>query len=182
MRRLFPGWLWLAAVAAGAAPLPESVPSNAPPRIQLRDQYDRQQSLSFPTTNLTFVVIADKAGSEQIAGWVAPVKQRFGTAVDIRGIADVSAVPAPLRGMVRRGFRKSNPYPVMLDWSGETVRAFVCAPQRANVFLLNQQGGILRRLSGPASERGLRDLCGSIERLLPDAGRAGVGGASGVSP
>jgi hypothetical protein len=159
--KLFLTLVWLTgALAAGTAP------TNAPARIQLLDQYDVSQTLAFPATNLTLLTIADKTGSEQIAGWVAPVKNRFGRRVDIRGLADLSAVPSVLRPLVRREFRKSQSYPVMLDWSGEVVKAFAYQRDKANVLLLDGQGGILKRWSGPADAAAIQNLCATIDAAL----------------
>ena len=142
--------------------------TNVPGKIELSDQFEVKQSLVFPTTNLTFLVIADKTGSEQLAAWVAPVKERFVTAVAIVGIADVSAVPRPMRGMVRKKFKKAQAYPVMLDWSGNTVKQFAISPNRANVLLVDCQGNILKRLTGKATEAAIKELCETIEQSLAE--------------
>ena len=148
------------------------VPTNAPAYIELNDQFDAPQKLSFPTTNITFLTIADHKGSEQIAGWVAPVKQRFGSRVDIRGIADVSPVPRFLHGMIRKQFQKAQSYPVMLDWSGDTVKAFTYVEDKANVLVLDGRGRILKRLAGAADETLLRELCDTLDAALKDAANA----------
>ena len=154
------GFAW-AAIAA-----PAIVPTNAPARIELNDQFEMPQTLSFPTTNITLLTIADHKGSEQISGWIAPVKQRFGTRLDIRGIADVSPVPRLLRGMIRKQFQKAQSYPVMLDWSGEAVEAFTYVPDRVNVLVLDGSGRILTRLTGAANDAALRKLYAVLDHAL----------------
>lgn len=162
-------------LATGVSAAPNSEPSitptNAPSSIQLHDQFDAPQTLSFPAPKVTLLTIADKKGSEQIAGWVAPLKQRFGQGIDIRGLADVSTVPRPLRGMVRMKFQKSQTYPVMMDWSGEAVRAFTYVPDKANVLVLDGQGVILKRISGEANPEAVHDLCAAIDRELANRAR-----------
>jgi hypothetical protein len=162
--------LLLVTVATGvcAAPNsePPSTPTNAPSSIELHDQFDAPQTLSFPATNVTLLTIADKKGSEQVAGWVAPLKQRFGKRIDIRGLADVSAVPRLLRGMVRKKFQRLQTYPVMLDWSGAAVKAFTYVPDKANVLVLDGHGQILKRISGEANPKAVQDLCAAIDRAL----------------
>ena len=162
--------LLLLTLATGVSAAPHSEPSitptNAPSSIELHDQFDAPQTLSFPATNVTLLTIADKKGSEQIAGWVAPLKQRFGKRIDIRGLADVSTVPPPLRGMVRRKFQKFQTYPVMMDWSGEAVKAFTYVPNKANVLVLDYHGQILKRISGEASPKAVHDFCATIDSAL----------------
>ena len=140
--------------------------TNVPAKIELSDQFEAKQSLVFPTTNLTFLVIADKTGSEQLAAWVAPVKEKFGNSVAIVGIADVSAVPRPMRGMVRKKFKKAQAYPVMLDWSGDTVKQFAISPNQANVLLVDYRGNILKRMTGKATAAAIKELCETIEQNL----------------
>jgi hypothetical protein len=158
----------LVPVLTNAAPKvwPAPTVTNAPARIELKDQFDSQQELSFPTTNLTVLTIADHKGSEQIAGWVAPVKERYGLRVAICGIADVSAVPGWLRGMVRKKFQQRQSYPVMLDWSGDTVKAFAFVKDCVNVFVFDEQGRMLKRFIGEAKPGELEQMYATIEQAL----------------
>lgn len=86
---------------AAAAPPP---PTNAPGAIELHNQYNIPQKLSFPTTNVTVLTIADKKGSEQIGDWVAELKNRFAGRITLSGIAEVGGVPGLMQGMVRKNF------------------------------------------------------------------------------
>jgi len=168
MKPIFPMLLLMLAWYASAAPLSETavIPTHAPAVLVLHDQFDKPQTLAFPTTNITFLTIADKTGSEQLAGWIAPVKQRFGERIDIRGLADVSPAPRLLRSLVRKKFRELQTYPVMMDWTGDAVKAFTYVPDKANVLVLDGRGRILLRISGPATKSAVQDLCVAIERAL----------------
>lgn len=167
--------MWIAAAAAAAGECLSEVPTNAPPRIELRDQFESLRILAFPTTNLTLLTFADKDGSAQLAAWVKPVQQRFPNGVAIEGIADVSAVPRPLRAMVRRRFQKAQSHSVMLDWSGETTKRFAISPNQANVLLVDWNGNILKRMTGKATEQAMKELCETIEQSLAER-RKQIGG------
>ncbi len=143
-------------------------PTNAPACIELPDQFEQPQKLSFPNTNITVLTLADRKGSEQIAGWVEPVAKRFGTRVAVRGIADVSAVPRLLRGTVRSAFRKEQSYPVMMDWSGKEVAKFAPKENVTTVLLIDGRGKILRRYEGVARQAEVEELCKLIQELLPN--------------
>ncbi|MGC3957157.1 MAG: hypothetical protein QM813_04080 [Verrucomicrobiota bacterium] len=141
--------------------------TNAPACIELPDQFEKPQKLSFPNTNITVLTLADRKGSDQIAGWVEPVAKQFGTRVDVRGIADVSAVPRLLRGTVRSAFRKEQSYPVMMDWSGKEVAKFAPKENVTTVLLIDGQGKILRRYEGAAKKPEVEELCKVIQEMLP---------------
>jgi hypothetical protein len=173
MKPIYPMLLLMLAGCASAAPISESaaIPTHAPAILVLHDQFDAPQALAFPTTNITLLTIADRAGSTQLAGWIAPVKQRFDKQIDIRGIADVSPVPRLLRSLMRKKFRELQTYPVMMDWTGDAVKAFTYVPDQANVLVLDGRGQIVLRASGPATERAVQDLCAVIERALATRNR-----------
>jgi hypothetical protein len=155
-------------ISVSASPNPETcgTSTNAPSLIELHDQFDAPQTLSFPATKITLLTIADRKGSEQIDGWLEPLKQRFGKRIDIRGLADVSTVPRPLRSLVRTKFKNVHTYPVMMDWSGETVRTFTYVPQKANLLVLDRRGQILKRISGDANAKAVHELCAAIDCAL----------------
>jgi hypothetical protein len=168
--------LWAAWLMAASAPAGENnraVPTNAPARIALHDQFETLRILIFPTTNLTLLTIADKVGSTQLAAWVMPIQERFPKGLAIEGIADVSAVPRPLRTMVRRRFQQAQSHSVMLDWSGDTARQFAISPKQANVLLVDCRGNIVKRITGKATNEAIKDLCATIEQNLAEEQKRG---------
>ena len=73
----------------------QSFTSKISQRIELHDQYQKLQALSFPATNVTFLTIAGRKGSEQIAGWITALKAHHAGPIDIRGLAESEERPAP---------------------------------------------------------------------------------------
>jgi len=148
---------------AGEAP---KVPARAPAPLELRDQYDSPQRLAFPSANVVVLTIADKTGSEQIDGWVTALKARYGGRIELRGLADVAGVPGFLRGMVRKRFQETCPYPVMMDWSGNVCSQFGFQPGVANVFVMGRDGAIQMSFAGSAREPALKRLYAAIDGAL----------------
>ena len=140
---------------AGEAP---KSPSQAPASIELSDQYDTPQRLTFPATNVVVLTIADKKGSEQIDGWVAALKARYAGRIELRGLAEVGGVPGLLRSKVRKKFQETRTYPVMMDWSGTNCAAFHYQKNVANILLIGRDGAILGHFTGPASEQTMAKL------------------------
>lgn len=124
----------------------------------LTDQHGVTNHFTTPRTNLSFIVVADHKGSEQLEKWIQPVHDRHGGAVAIMGVADVAKVPAPLRPLVRRAFVKDVKYPVLLDWSGAVVRLFKPVPNVANIYLVRTNGAVAAHWSGAASPARLEEV------------------------
>ena len=143
-----------------------ALPTNAPTRIELRDQYDTVQTLTFPTTNITVLTIADKRGAEQIADWIALLKSRYAGRIQIRGLADVGGAPGFVQGKIRRKFQESHKYPVMLDWTGKVCAQLGYEKGVANILILGHDGAILGRSTGPATERAGAEFNVALEKTL----------------
>ena len=134
--------------------------------ISLADQYGTDRRCDFKGNRLTVLTIANRQGFEQIGAWVLAVKERYGTKVDIEGIADVSAVPGPLRAMIRKKLKARVEYPIMLDWSGEVIRRFDLSKNVANVFLVGDRGKLLLTMHGLPDKTKLEKLFSAIDSGL----------------
>ena len=157
----------LSGVESHAAAVQE-FPTNAPARVELLDQYNDSQVLAFPDTRVTLLALADRGGSDQVAGWITALKTNFAGRVAILGLANLSGVPGFLRDKVRKQFRGDDTHPVMMDWSGNTCRQFGYTPGVANILVIDHRGRIRARLTGPASESGLLAARAALAASLDD--------------
>jgi len=155
------------------APTSSRSPANSVTfaRISLPDQYGAARTCDFSHHQLTVLTVADRQGCEQIGPWVPAVKERYGTKVDIEGIADVSAVPGPLRSMIRKKLKARVEYPIMLDWSGEIIRRFDLSKNVANVFLVGDRGKLLLTLHEWPDKAKLEKLFSAIDSGLGTTNR-----------
>jgi hypothetical protein len=165
-------WLTICVLGSGcglgqtnmAAPVHSPTNSVVFAPISLADQYGKGN-------RLTVLTIADRQGCEQIGAWVLAVKERYGTKVDIEGIADVSAVPGPLRSMIRKKLKARVEYPIMLDWTGEVIRRFDLSKNLANMFLIGDGGKLLLTMHGQPDKSKLERLFSAIDSGLGTSNR-----------
>ncbi len=154
------------AVWSGAAADP---PAPAPPvlaTIELTDQYEVAQRITFPTTKITVLTIADRKGSEQVDGWLAALKPCYSERISLRGLADVGGVPAIFHSRIRKKFRETRTYSVMMDWSGQICAQLKYQPELANLLVISREGAILGRFSGAASGPKVAELSALLDKSL----------------
>jgi hypothetical protein len=160
-------FLLVAAFSLAASRAEESKPEpQIPKRIELSDQHDTKHIVSFPTTNVIFLTIADRKGSDQIAGWITALKARPEMPVDICGLADVGGVPGFLRGRIRKRFQETILHPVMMDWSGKVCAQFKYVPDQANIFIIDRNGSLAGHFHGKAGEANLKEAFLALDKAL----------------
>jgi hypothetical protein len=164
--RMIPMLLILALAFTAWAGEEAKLGPQIPQRLELSDQYDTKHVVSFPTTNVIFLTIADRKGSEQIAGWITALKARPEMPVDICGLADVGGVPGFLRGRIRKRFQETILYPVMMDWSGKVCAQFKYVPDQANVFIIDRNGSLVGHFSGKTNAASLKEAFIALDKAL----------------
>lgn len=132
----------------------------------LSDQHGTARTYRFPKQKVTLMTLADWRGSEQLEPWIQRVYDRYGKRIDIDGVADLSMVPKPLRGMVQRAFAGKLTYSVMLDWEGPTVRQFPTKAGVANIYVIDRAGRIVAHHTGPANDAAAAELFSTIDRTI----------------
>ena len=157
----------LAAGSLGAVEVPP-LATNAPACIELHDQYDAPQRLSFPATNITVLTIADRKGSEQVDGWIAALNPRYGPRINLCGIADVGGAPSFLHAKIRKKFQETRQYPVMMDWTGKVCAQLSYKKDVVNLLVLGRDGAILGRFSGLANGPNVAEACAVLDKALSD--------------
>ena len=147
-------------------------PSAAAERLkdfELTDQYGVVHAFAFPRAKLSVLFVADQRGSDQVEAWTKPLRARFGDTIDIDGVADVSAVPGPLRGLIRGKFKKKIPHPVMMDWGGQVSTALGCQKNKVSVLLVDRDGRIRHRAVGEATETQRQILVLAVEQVVSNS-------------
>ena len=145
----------------------DSVQAQRCPNMNLEDQNAHPQSICFPRQRPGFLVIAGRHGTGEIAKWVKPVRTTFGDAVEIFGLADVHGIPGIFRPAVRGMVKKGSEWPVLMDWTGETVGAIFSPGADIEVLVVNKAGQVLVRVSGPVTDEGLQRVKAQLAGLLP---------------
>jgi hypothetical protein len=86
--------------------------------------------------------------------------------VPMVSVAETSAVPGFMRGLIARVFRTQLQYPVIFDWHGTVSKSYAAQSGQANLYLVDTQGRIVLRLVGTVSPESLQRVMAQIDRLL----------------
>lgn len=154
-----------------ASPRPSTPLANLPRAIsfQLEDQTGKKTAISFPRSKPIILAIADQDGSKQMEAWITPLYTRYTESIDIEGIADVAGIPPLVRGIAKGVISALVKQPVMLDWDGVAVRHFGAQKKRTNIIIIDAQGQVHGKISGPASPDSLAAVQAKIDGLLAAA-------------
>jgi hypothetical protein len=134
--------------------------------VELKDQFKDEYAIEFPTDHVVVFVIADRKGSEDVEPWVRALYEKYEDTIQIEGIALVSGVPKPLRGVVRALFKSNVPKPIMLDWDGSTCDQFGYKNGAVETYVLNAEGEVLMSKRGPCTETKLVAVCEAIDAAM----------------
>lgn len=142
----------------------ENTVGGKAPEFTLRDQFEKTVSLQQYAGRAVVLIASDKEGSSQNAAWNKAVKGKYADEVAVQGIADVSSAPFFLKGRIRKDLRR-DAESILLDWKGEVFKAYGMKKGVSNVILIDREGMIRHRTSGPAVPDAVQELFEMIDTL-----------------
>jgi hypothetical protein len=160
-------WYLAGTMAHAETPL-KAAPDHFHP-FQLPDQFRHEHVVVFTNAPLQLLTVADQKGAVGMDPWIDAVKTRFGTNLPMIAVADVSKVPRLLRGFIRGKFVDRYPYPVLLDFTGDTIAAWRPQTGEPNLYLVAQDGNVLGRFVGQATSSNTGSLLSLIEKKRLDS-------------
>jgi peroxiredoxin len=140
----------------------ENVPGEKAIEFTLQDQYEKTVSLKLYEGRIVVLIASDKEGKAQNSAWAKAIRDKYADRVSVQGVADVSSVPFFLKGKIRSDFKK-DPESILLDWKGEVFKAYDITKGVSNVILIDRQGMIRHRTSGPAFPEAVQALFMKID-------------------
>lgn len=169
---IFAVGLMVFAALAQKHPIIETKPAvvtNLPPaRVSAfvgKDQFGADFKLAAPFAKPLLITLADQKGAQQTDGWVLPLRERFGDGIAFLAIADVSAVPASMREMIRKKFTEKYAHPSLMDWTGEITGGLNAVRRRCNLYVVAPDGRVLSFHCGDADEAALAKINGVLAGL-----------------
>jgi predicted transcriptional regulator len=94
------------------------------PNFNLKDQFDKTWNLSGLKNKVVVVVAANRDSGESMGPWVDKLKSRYGNKIQILGLLDLHDIPGIGRGIAKSRIKKETRDPMMLDFKGDTGKAY----------------------------------------------------------
>ncbi len=132
------------------------------PDIELEDQFKKKVSHNFPKDKWSVIFVAGRKGADQIEPWAKAIYEGYGDSVEQIGVADVSTVPAPIRGLIRAVFRKTVDYPILMDWEGKVTQKLGYKSGLVRLFVVSPSGTIQFEVDGPLTKSRKEQLFGHL--------------------
>jgi hypothetical protein len=155
----------LALLCLFMSPMAASGSEEVLAKINLPDQFDRPQEVSFPAEQITVLSIADRYGRDMATSWapfLRPYKERF----KLCTIADAKGTPGFLKNSIRKRIQDQHKEPLLVDWTGETAAAIGYKPRMANFLIVSKSGRILYRTEGEPTADAVAVFIRSLEAAL----------------
>lgn len=129
--------------------------------FEIEDQFETPHTQAEVLGAVTILVWADREGSDFLEIWGAALDSVYGeSAVVRRGVAHVEGVPGwipGLKGKIRGSFSREPEQWTLMDWKGRFAAAYRPTPGTVNLLVLDAQGCLQGRVSGPEPNRVLLD-------------------------
>lgn len=153
------------ALVAVLSVLPDAADAGEPPRrlvpFALEDQHGTAWDGKRLDGRAVVLIAAGRGGRAYTRPWgdalralLADDGAEDGGGPLVLRVADLRALPPPLRGNFRRRFQREEPRPVLLDWNGELSRAYGFEPDRVDIAVFGRDGGMILRTAAREVERG----------------------------
>lgn len=145
-------------------------PSSGPvvPPFELEDQEGRTHRYPGSSERPTVLVLSGREAVPTNKEWDRWLLARYGAALQIYRILDLSDVPRLFRGYaIERVKEGAEPpgTPILLDWEGELLRRFSLRGDSTNILVVRPQGSVSAVVSGAPDAERTRRVAGELERL-----------------
>lgn len=134
--------------------------------FELPDQFQKTHALNFPRDQVCVLVFGDRQGAEHLQAWIEPVYYKFPGQIEIYGVAELSAVPALVRPLVRQMVKSRTKYAVLLDWTGQVAQSYGYEVGQSLVLVIDKAGNIVIRKTGTANQKDLNAIYRQIQKKV----------------
>jgi hypothetical protein len=131
--------LFAGVISVGILPL--RLGQNAP-AFELPDQLGKVWRAAGLRGQVVVVIAADRNSGRTMGPWVDKLRAKYDRSILILGLLDLHDIPWIGRGMAKSRIRKETNDPMMLDFHGDTAKAYEAVSKYPVVTVIGKSGAI----------------------------------------
>lgn len=133
----------------------------------MEDQFEKSWSWSAAYRGKpTVLVMSDRSGSEFITAWTNPLTKQYAKRVSFVAMADVSAAPFFIKGLLRSKFREAYTNSILMDWDGDAFEHYHVQDGVPNVLYISPDGVVRLHVWGKGSQGEVSSFTRELDRLI----------------
>ncbi len=155
-----------AALVLASAALALQTGDSAPP-FKLADQFGKVwDSSTVLDNNVVVIVAADRESGRAMGPWVENLKKDYGKRVQLLGLLQLRGIPGIGRGIARSKIRKETKDPLMIDFNGDTGKAYDVSSQYPVVVVIDKSGNVSDIEKTEHNAKAYKATCAAIDKAL----------------
>jgi hypothetical protein len=135
-------------------------------KFNLEDQCGKTWKLSKLKGSVVVVLTADQESGELIGPWLDNLKTKYGSKIHILGLLDLHTVPAIGRWIATSKIKKVTKEPLMLDFYGDTAKAYSVSSKHPVVTVIDKEGIIRSVQKSEFTKTGVTKTKSAIDKAL----------------
>lgn len=133
----------------------------------IEDQFEKSWSWSATYKGKpTVLVMSDRSGSEFITAWTTPLTKQYAKRVSFAAMADVSAAPFFIKGLLRSKFRDAYSVSILMDWDGDAFEHYLVHEDVPNVLYISPDGIVRLHVWGKGTQGEISAFTRELDRCI----------------
>lgn len=133
----------------------------------MEDQFEKTWSWSATYKGKpTVLVMSDRTGSEFITAWTNALTKQYAKRVSFAAMADVSAAPFFIKGLLRSKFREAYSVSILMDWDGDAFEHYLVHDDVPNVLYISPDGVVRLHVWGKGTQNEIAAFTRDLDRYL----------------
>ena len=136
------------------------------PNFNLKDQFGKSWDLPSLKNKVVVVVAANKDSGKSMGPWVDKLKTKYGSKIQVLGLLDLHGIPGIGRAIAKSRIKKETKDPMMLDFKGETGRAYEVSDKYPVVVCIDKNSQVRSAQKTLWNQNAWNAMTGSIDAAL----------------
>jgi predicted transcriptional regulator len=136
------------------------------PSFDLKDQFGKLWKLADLKNNIVVIVAANQKSGRAMGPWVDNLKTKYEGKIRILGLLDLHDIFVLGRGIAKSRIRSETKDPMMLDFNGDTGKAYQVSDKYPVVMVIDKKGIVRDVEKANYTQNAFKSAASAIESAL----------------